>query len=403
MLLEGIRVLDVGSYVAGPAAATVMADFGADVIKLEPLDGDPYRTLLGPILLEYPNFFWDQDARNKRSLALDITTAAGREILERLIGTADVMVTNYRPQLLERLALTYADVCAIRADIIYAQVNSFGMRGPDSNRTGFDATAWWAASGLMDYVRDSRARPAVSAPGMGDHPTAMSLFGGIMAALYRREKSGQGAHVHTSLIANGVWAHSMNVQGALVGFDRTESRSPEDDALRPLAATYATADGRTLLLCVLNPLKEWPGLLRALDHPEWNDDARFADPVTRMTNGPALHALLTRTFASQTAEHWCARLDAENITWSLAATLSEVINDARLHANDVLVEVPPGNQLHAHTVASPLWIEGEAKRTPTAAPAIGEHSRELLAELGLSDARIDRLLADDVVRESPPD
>jgi len=220
MLLQDIRVLDIGSYVAGPAAATVMADFGADVIKVEPLDGDPYRTLLPPLVLEeFPNFFWDQDSRSKRSLSIDLTAAEGREVIEKLITLSDVVITNYRPELLERLKLEYKDVHALRADVIYGQVNSYGLKGKDANRTGFDTTAWWARSGLMDYIRRPQAPPAVSAPGTGDHPTGMSLFGGIMAALYRRERTGEGAHVHTSLMANGAWSHSMMIQGALVGCD----------------------------------------------------------------------------------------------------------------------------------------------------------------------------------------
>ena len=281
MFLEGIKVVDIGSFVAAPAAATAMADFGADVVKIEPLDGDPYRGLLGLLTTEYPNFFWELDSRNKKSLAIDITTSDGRSILERLIDGADVVVTNYRPDLLARLRLTYEDVSAIKPDIIYGQVNSFGLEGADADRTGFDATAWWARSGLMDYVRGAGANPAVSSPGMGDHPTSMALFGGIMGALYRREKTGQGAHVHTSLLANGAWAHSMVIQGALVGFDTTERRTPEDVKMIPLATTYRTADDRVLLMCILNPDKEWAGFMRALDAPAIAADERFADTPTR--------------------------------------------------------------------------------------------------------------------------
>ena len=224
MFLEGVRVVDIGSYVAAPAAATIMGDFGADVIKVEPLDGDPYRRLLGVLTTEYPNFFWDLDSRNKRSLAVDVTSTEGRAVLERLISEADVVVTNYRPDLLKRLRLTFEDVQAMRADIIYGQVNSFGLKGPDADRTGFDATAYWARSGLMDYVRTPAADPAVSAPGLGDHPTSMSLFGGIMGALYRREKTGEGAHVHTSLLANGAWGHSMIISGC-VGWFRYDAHA----------------------------------------------------------------------------------------------------------------------------------------------------------------------------------
>lgn len=403
MFLEGIKVLDVGSYVAGPAAATVMSDFGADVIKIEPIDGDPYRGLLGLVTTQYPNFFWDQDSRNKRSLSIDIKQPAGREVLDKLIEACDVVVTNYRPDLLDSLKLNYEDVAAIRADVIYAQVNSFGLQGDDANRTGFDATAWWARSGLMDYVRRPESTPAVSAPGMGDHPTSMALFGGIMGALYRREKTGQGAHVHTSLIANGVWANSMLVQGALVGFDMTGQRSPDDVKAIPLATSYVTSDERMILLCILNPEKEWSKFLSAIERPELADDPRFAATPDRMMNGPALYDTLAEVFASQTAAHWCDRLDAEQITYSLAYTLSEVINDEQMHVNDVLTPMSEGKQLYAHTVNSPVWIADADKRLPVAAPDIGEHTVEILHELGIEQSSIEAMLAEGVARKSSDD
>ena len=400
MFLQGIKVLDVGSYVAGPAAATVMADFGADVIKLEPLDGDPYRALLGLVTMEYPNFFWDQDSRNKRSLSIDITSTGGRNVLKKLIEVCDVVITNYRPELLDKLKLNYSDVAAIRPDVIYGQVNSFGLLGSDANRTGFDATAWWARSGLMDYVRHPQSPPAVSAPGMGDHATCMSLFGGIMGALYRKEKTGQGAHVHTSLIANGAWAHSMMIQGALVGFDMSDLRSPDDVKRIPLATTYVTSDDKVLLLCILNPEKEWPKFLRAIDRPELAADERFAETGERMLHGPELYDMLADVFASDTAANWRERLDAQQITYSFAYSLSEVVNDEQMHVNDVLTPMSEGNQLYAHTVNSPIWIADDEKRVPVAAPDIGEHTKEILTELGYSKSAIDAMLAEGTARQA---
>lgn len=400
MLLEDIRVLDVGSYVAAPAAATVMADFGADVIKVEPLDGDPYRTLLGLVTTEYPNFFWEQDSRNKRSLSIDVTLPAGRGALERLVQSCDVFVTNYREELLNKLKLNYEDMAALNPSIIYGQVNSFGLEGEEANRTGFDATAWWARSGLMDYVRNAGVAPAVSAPGMGDHATCMSLFGGIMGALYRREKTGEGAHVHTSLMANGAWSHSMMLQGALVGFDTTDQRSPDDVKTIPLATTYRTADDRVLLLCILNPAKEWAKFIRAIGHPELESDARFADPVERMSHGPELYDLLAAVFASDSAANWCARLDAEQITYSLAYTMAEVVNDKQMYDNDVLTPMAKGKQLFAHTVNSPIWIADESKRLPVAAPDIGEHTVSILSEVGFTTSEIEAMLQTGAARQA---
>lgn len=392
MFLKDIKVLDLGSYVAGPAAATVMSDFGADVIKIEPLDGDPYRRLLGRAVEVYPNFFWDQDSRNKRSLAIDFAREDGYAILMQLVERSDVVVTNYRPDLLTRHKLTFDDLSAVRKDVIYGQVNSYGLTGPDKDRSGFDATAWWARSGLMDHVRRPLGSHAVSAPGMGDHATCMSLFGGIMAALYRREKTGDGAHVYTSLLANGVWSHSMLIQGGLVGFDLSDQATPDDLKATPLATMYETSDGRTVLLCILNPDKEWAGFIRALGSPTWATEPRFADPGQRVANAPDLHALLCNLFSSHTAAHWRERLDAENVTYSVASNIADVINDEQLYANDILTPMSEGPQLYAHTVNSPLWIKGVDKKVPVCAPAIGQHSDEVLAELGLSERQIGALV-----------
>ena len=399
MLLRDLRVLDLGSYVAGPAAATVLSDFGADVVKVEPLDGDPYRTLLGGVLAEYPNFFWDLDSRNKRSLAIDFSTTAGRDALERLLNRSDVVVTNYRPALLRRLRLTYEDVRRLNPGVIYGQVNSYGLHGPDADRTGFDATAWWARSGLMDHVRRAPEAPAVSSPGMGDHPTSMSLVAGIMAALYRRQSTGEGAHVHTSLMANGAWSHGMMIQGALIGFDNYDRRAPEDIANIPMATMYETSDGRTILLSILNQDKEWPGFVHALGHEEWADDPRFVDRASRFENREDLYRLLVEVFRADTAAAWRRRLDAAGVTYSVAYTMSEVINDEQMYANDVLTEVEPGSHFYAHTVNSPVWISGMEKRKPRLAPDVGEHTEEVLLEIGFNADEVSAMLEAGVVRQ----
>ena len=403
MFLSGIKVLDIGSYVAGPAAATVMSDFGADVVKVEPLGGDPYRTLLGGVLAEYPNFFWDQDSRNKRSLSIDFTTAPGRDAIDRLIRRSDVVITNYRPALLARLKLTYEDVRALNEAVIYGQVNSYGLNGPDANRTGFDATGWWARSGLMDAVRRPGVAPAVSTPGMGDHPTSMSLFAGIMAALYRRQITGEGGHVHTSLMANGAWSHCMMIQGALIGFDLSDKRSPDDLSRAPLATMYQTSDDRTILLSILNPEKEWPKFAAVLGHEEWIDDPRFVDRAARYEHREALYERLVAAFGSDTAQNWRERLDAAGVTYSVAQTMSEVINDEQMYANDVLTEVEPGDHFYAYTVNSPFSMSGAKKRTPRLAPGIGEHTTEVLLELGFNDAEVEEMLAEGIARQREVD
>src|SRR5262245_6059450 len=216
--LDGIRVIDAASFIAGPVATTVMADFGAEVIKIEPPSGDTYRTR-GPGYPPSPyNFPWIVDNRSKRGLALDLRTPDGQRVLHRLVRDADVFVTNTPIETRTRLGVRWEDLAPLNPRLIYGSITAYGERGEEASRPGFDATALWARTGLMDLVRPSPdAAPARSLPGMGDHPTGMSLFGALMAALYQRERTGRGTMVSTSLLANGLWLNAIPVQGILCG------------------------------------------------------------------------------------------------------------------------------------------------------------------------------------------
>src|SRR5206468_12812911 len=209
-IFEGLKVLDCASFIAAPAAATVLSDFGADVIKIEPPGaGDPYRNL--PNLPGYPhsehNFAWMLESRNKKSLALDLTKSEGQAVLHKLAAEADVFITNMPPQVRQKLGITYDHLAPTNERLIYASFTGYGEKGEEANKPGFDSNAYWARSGLMDLVRaDVDTTPARSVAGMGDHPCAMALYGAIVTALYRREHTGKGSHVSSNLMANGVWA-----------------------------------------------------------------------------------------------------------------------------------------------------------------------------------------------------
>src|SRR5215831_8609094 len=208
-VFSGLRVLDLASFIAGPAATTVLSDFGAEVIKVEPPGiGDPYRYLYctppNPSVKE--NYAWQLTNRNKRSLALDLKNPQGREVLERLVRWADVLVTNFPPRVKKGLQLTYEEVAPLNARLIYADITGYGELGPEADKPGFDITAYWARSGLMQFTRDSASAPAIPVPGIGDHATAITLYAAIVTGLFRRERTGKGCNVSTSLIANGAWA-----------------------------------------------------------------------------------------------------------------------------------------------------------------------------------------------------
>src|SRR5580693_3893361 len=269
-LFSDLLVIDCASFIAGPAAATVMSDFGARVIKIEPPGlGDSYRNLFRmrgtPDDLDY---FWTLDSRNKESLAIDLKRPEARAALATLIRKADVFITNYPFPVRERLRLRAEDVMHLNERLIYASLTPYGEHGPERDRTGFDTTAWWARSGLMDMVRATRdTEPALSMPGMGDHPTAMAMYSAIITALYRRQITGLGGMVSTSLLANGLWSNSCQVQAALCGYELTGR--PPRGSRGAMGEGYRTADGRDFILTTTNPGKDWPLLARAVGHPEW--------------------------------------------------------------------------------------------------------------------------------------
>src|SRR4051812_47782265 len=273
-ILAGLRVIDAASYVAGPSAATILGDFGAEVIKLEPPGVDAYRALAtapgqprGDT--DYP---WVVDNRGKRGLVLDLKRPEAQAVLHRLILESDVFVTNAVPRLRPGLGIAPDALAALNPRLIYAALTAYGECGPEADKTGFDATAYWARSGLMDLVRaDAGAAPARSVAGMGDHPTGMALYGAIVTALYRRERTGQGGFVHVALLDSGLWSNGFMVQAALDGA-RFVPRPPRDRAPNALVNLYQAGCGRWFLLALLNEPRQWPALLQVLGRPGWGED-----------------------------------------------------------------------------------------------------------------------------------
>lgn len=376
-ILAGIRVIDCGTYIAGPAAAAVLSDFGATVIKIErPPHGDPYRYLSRlPLLPQSEHLYcWMLDNRNKKSVALDLGDPAQREALLRLTDAADIFITNYQPELIEKFGLGYETLRDRNPRLIYAWVSGYGGSGDDAGRPGYDLTAYWARSGLMDCLHNGDAEPCLSPAGFGDHPTAMSLVGAILLALYRRERTGQGAKVSTSLAANGVWSNGCLVQAALVGA-RFTPHPTRHQTLNPLVNHYVARDGRRFLLCCLDSKKDWPNLCRAIDHPDLLADSRFHTPEARAVQGAGLVTLLDAAFAARDMDEWRRRFAQFEIIYGPVPSTEEVAADPQLHANGVfpLLEDAP-----FPTVTSPIEIEGVVKVRPRLAPAPGQHNDELL-------------------------
>ncbi|MFD7485087.1 CaiB/BaiF CoA transferase family protein [Streptomyces mirabilis] len=393
-LLEGLHVVDLASFIAGPAAATVLGDFGADVVKVEPPHmGDAYRSLsrIPPNpQVEGVNYPWQLDNRNKRSIALNLKSPSARPVLESLVRWADVLVTNFPPRTREKLGLEYDALAPLNPRLIYADVTGFGEEGPDAHLPGFDVTAYWARSGLMDLTRQRDVAPATNAFGSGDHSTAITLFAGIMTALYRREKTGQGARVTASLLAEGAWAASMWLQAVLVGAKppRPIDRSDPPNALVNM---YRTADDRWIVLGFANEDKQVPPFLKAIGHPEAAENPRYADTPSRRAHAAEIVGLLDKTFATRSLTEWRELLDAAGLTYGVVQTLEECAQDPQLLANQVFVPIDDGSDDPHLTVDSPVRLDQEQKVRPGPAPDLGEHTESVLRDLGFDTTGIEEL------------
>jgi crotonobetainyl-CoA:carnitine CoA-transferase CaiB-like acyl-CoA transferase len=390
--------VDLASFIAGPAATTILSDFGADVIKVEPPgSGDPYRYfyVTPPNPSCATNYSWQLTNRNKRSIALDLKAPAAREVLKRLVAWADVVVTNFPPKVRKALGLTYEELAAIKPELIYADITGYGESGPEAEKPGFDITAYWARTGLMDVTHDADSPPTLPIPGIGDHAAAVTLYSAIVTALYRRERTGKGGRVGTSLIAEGAWAASTWIEAALRGArfaEQHDRKRPANALLNP----YRSADGRWLLLVAAQE-KDWPGFVKAMDLPALIDDPRFATKQLRVQNAADLVAVLDPVFASQSIEHWRRTLDAGRVIFGIVQTFDDIVSDPQMLANEILVPLAEPVDGATHTVNSPMRLADVPKVPPRRAPALGQHSVEVLAELAFTDTEIADFAAAGVV------
>ena len=399
-ILAGLRVIDCGTYIAAPAAATILSDFGAEVIKIErPPLGDPYRTLsfLPGMPTSEHNYCWMLDARNKKSLALNLEEQQARKLLHSLVATADIFITNYSPELTRRFEVTYEDLNEIRPDLIYAQVTGYGVDGEDTNKPGYDTTAYWARSGLTGVIYDLKFQTGVPPCGSGDHPVSLALFGSIMLALYQRQLTGKGASVSTSLMATGAWSNSCQIQAAIVGAEFPPRRT-RFTTINPLVNQYETADGERFMFCCIDTKRDWGRVCRAISRTELIDDERFSTASARSENNELVISILDEAIRTRTMSDWKVIFGEEGIVWGPIPVIDRVPHDEQMHSNSVFSEIDHPHLGSVATVNSPLNIAGIAKQKPRLAPEVGEHSREVLRELGCDDSLIDDLIKQGIVK-----
>jgi crotonobetainyl-CoA:carnitine CoA-transferase CaiB-like acyl-CoA transferase len=391
--MSGVRVVELGMWLAGPAAGGILADWGADVIKIEPPKGDPARTfqrMLGGDLPTNPVF--ELDNRSKRSVVFDLGTEEGRALARELVDTADVFLTNIRTSALRRLGLDPESLRRRDPLLIYAIVSGYGLQGAESNRPAYDIAAYWARSGIAASLTPPGADLPFQRGGMGDHSVAMTAAAMISAALFARERTGKGDLVSTSLLRQGAYTIGFDVNTALM-WGSAISAGSRTAMGNPAINNYTAKDGRRFWIVGLEGERHWPPLARAVGYPEWLEDERFATPAARAQNAVQLIGLLDEAFATRTLQEWEVIFDSEpDFFWAPVQSVDELLNDPQFHAAGGLVDVlfDEGSWT---MLATPADFEVHRAGPRCRAPELGEHTYEVLAELGRSDAEIAALEA----------
>jgi crotonobetainyl-CoA:carnitine CoA-transferase CaiB-like acyl-CoA transferase len=403
--LAGVRIIEMGRFAAGPACATVLADWGADVIKIEPPGGDPAR---GPGSIERDgarpvNPRFEVHNRSRRGVVLDLRIPCGRAAADRLLAAADVLVTNLSPGALARLALDAPTLRARHPRLVVAQISGYDLASPLASRRSYDHGAYWSYSGAASLFAAPDGQPPQPAGGFGDRAAGSVLAGAVAAALFARERTGIGAHVTTSLLNTGLWLMASDVSDVL-NDGRAHRSSDRRKAQVPTVNCFRTRDARWLWLQVMRPERDWPRLLDALDAPWLDEDPRFrgGDPVRLRANREPLLELLDELFRSRPLAEWADRLGARDLVWAPVRELEEAVADADVRSGPAVVEFGDESGGRHVSVNTPCLFDGRTPRPATRAPEAGEDTRAVLAEAGFGEAEIDELDRAGALGTPPP-
>ncbi len=399
-MLAGVRVVELAVWVAGPGAGGILADWGADVVKIEPPEGDPCRSLFMHLagLKEPKSPPFDLDNRGKKSVVLDVRKPEALALARRLVAGADVFLSNLRPDALAKLGLDWESLAPECPRLVYASVTGYGLRGPERDRAAYDVGAFWARTGAEHIMFPTDVEPHGVRGGFGDHVTAMTLVSGIMAALWQRERTGKGQLVATSLLRAGLYCVGWDT-GIRLRFGTVAASAPRTQALNPVLNQYRSSDARWFWLLGLEAERHWPKLARVIERPELVGDERFVDARARRRNSAELIALLDAAFATRTLAEWGERFDREDLWWAPVQTQDEVVRDPQVRAMDGIVTVPDyGGEGTFEAVATPLEFSAAPVGPQGPPPRLGEHTDAVLRDLGLSDAEIAALRASGAAR-----
>ena len=396
--LSGIKVVEVASWLAAPCCASLMADMGADVIKVEPPEGDTYRKMFDAMLGDgsvHPSFQFDN--RGKRGICVNLEDPKGNELVRSLAADADVFITNLTHDRLERYRLTEDEIHQVRPDAVYAVLSGYGTVGPDSHRQAFDQTAFWARSGAMSVFGDRADGPLISRGGYGDRTTGLNMLASILAALRLRDNTGEGQHVEVTLQRTGVWALASDVCGALSERVQPEKTS-RDLPPNPIWNCYQTKDERWLLMVMPMATPYWPKFCTMVQRDDWATDERFATLLGLMEHGHELIADIKALFAAYDLDYWREKLDTAGLIWEPVAELPDVVEDPALRERGAFSYVIHEQAGAIEIVSAPFQIRGAEIEVRGPAPDVGQHTREVFAEKGLPEAEIEALIKSGVLK-----